>query len=113
MSQSHLEDRMAEDKFLSDAQLKKEILKHIENETFVLTKHAAEEQKNDEIDMQDTLHVLKTGRHEKEKTGFDTKFQGWKYAIKGKTEDLDAVRVIIAFQKEMMIITVIKLEKKR
>ncbi len=34
---------MVEDGFLDDVRLRKEILKHIENETFVLTKHAAEE----------------------------------------------------------------------
>ncbi|MBS3905112.1 MAG: hypothetical protein KGZ39_07290 [Simkania sp.] len=33
----------------------------------------------------------------------------WKYAIRGKTEDLREVRVIIAFSEEMIIITVIDL----
>ena len=103
--------RMKKDGFWDDARLKKEILKHIENETFVLTKHASEEQKNDAIDLQDTLHVLKKGRHEREKTGFDNKFQVWKYAIRGKTEDSETVRVIVSFPSEkMMIITVVKLQ---
>jgi hypothetical protein len=103
---------MTEDGYWDDTRLKKEILKHIENETFVLTRHAAEEQADDAIDLEDTLHVLKLGRHEREKTGFDNKFQVWKYAIRGKTEDLDTVRVIVSFpNKKMMIITVIKLPK--
>jgi len=100
-----------DDGFWDNVRLKKEILKHIENETFVLTRHAAEEQKNDNIDLQDTLRVLKNGTHEKEKTNFDSKFQIWRYAIRGKTEDLKTVRVIISFPKEMMIITVMKLKK--
>jgi hypothetical protein len=104
---------MTSDDFWDDARLKKEILRHIETETFVLTRHAAEEQKNDGIDLQDTLSVLMTGNHEKEKTGFDNKFQIWRYAIRGKTEDLETVRVIVSFPKEMMIITVIKLKKNR
>ncbi len=98
--------------YWDDARLKKEILKHIENETFVLTRHAADEQKNDAIDLQDTLHVLKIGRHEREKTGFNTKFQIWRYAIRGRTEDSETVRVIVSFPSEkMMIITVMKLQK--
>ena len=104
---------MAEDGFWDDIRLKKEIFKHIENETFVLSKHAAEEQENDGIDLQDTLHVLKTGRHEREKTGFDAKFQAWKYAIRGKTEYSETVRVIVSFPREMMIITVMKLKKNK
>lgn len=108
----HGKDRMTEDVYWDDGKLRKEILRHIENETFVLTRHAAQEQKNDLIDLQDTLHVLKTGRHEREKTGFDNKFQIWKYAVKGKTEELETVRVIVSFPNEtMMIITIIKLQK--
>ena len=102
---------MIERDFWDDIRLKKEILKHIENETFVLTRHAAEEQKKDGIDLQDTLNVLKRGVHEKEKTGFNNKFQIWRYAIKGKTEDLETIRVIVSFPKNMMIITVMKLKK--
>lgn len=103
---------MTADGYWDDRKLKKEILKHIENETFVLSRHAAEEQKNDAIDLRDTLHVLKMGRHEREKTGFDNKFQIWKYAIRGETEELETVRAIVSFPNEkMMIITVIKLQK--
>lgn len=88
---------MDRDGFLDDVRLKKEILRHIQNETYRLTKHAAEEQKNDALDLLDTLNVLRTGSHEREKTNFDNKFQSWKYAIRGKTEGLETVRVIIAF----------------
>ena len=103
---------MTKDGYWDDAKLKKEILKHIEDETFVFTRHAAEEQRNDAIDLQDTLYVLKTGRHEKEKTEFNNKFQAWRYAIRGKTEDSEIVRVIVSFPSEkMMIITVMKLQK--
>jgi hypothetical protein len=111
-SVSREEARLAQTEYWDDVRLKKEILKHIENETFVLTKHAALEQKNDLIDLQDTLHVLKIGRHEREKTGFDNKFQVWKYAIRGKTGEGEVVRVIVSFLiPKMMIITVMKLQK--
>jgi|ERR1700722_3319792 len=72
---------MAENDFWDDQRLKKEILKNIENETYVLTRHAAEEQKNDGIDLQDTLNALKNGVHEKEKTGFNNRLQVWRYAM--------------------------------
>lgn len=97
------------DDFLDDKQLRGEILRHIKNGKYRLTKHAAEEQAKDEIDLQDTLHVLKTGFHENKKTSFNNAFQTWNYAIRGKTEDLKDVRVIISFSSEMMIVTVIGL----
>ena len=97
------------DGYFEDAQLKKEILSHLEKGAYRLTKHAAEEQSKDGIDLQDTIHVLKTGFHEKSKTLFNNAYQTWKYAIRGKTEDLKDVRVIITFSSEMMIVTVMEL----
>jgi hypothetical protein len=100
---------MKADGFLDDIQLKNNIIRHIQSGKYRLTKHAAEEQAKDDIDLQDTLHVLKTGSHEKRKTSFNNIFQNWNYAIRGKTEDLKEVRVIISFSNEMMIVTVIGL----
>ena len=57
--------------------------------------------------MQDTLRILKTGKHEKAKTRFEDSV--WRYAITGKTEEAKKARIIIAFLDEMIIITVIDL----
>jgi hypothetical protein len=100
---------MRSDGFLDDVKLRNKILQHIKNGSYRLTKHAAEEQADDNIDLQDTLHVLKTGYHENKKTSFSNAYQTWNYAIRGKTEDLKEVRVIISFSSEMMIVTVIGL----
>ncbi len=100
---------MKSDEYLDGEQLRKEILRHINSGKYRLTKHAAEEQAKDSIDLLDTLHVLKNGSHEKTKTTFSTKFQTWNYAIRGKTEDSKIVRVIISFSNEMMIVTVMEL----
>ncbi|MBS0620666.1 MAG: DUF4258 domain-containing protein [Verrucomicrobia bacterium] len=100
---------MRSDGYLTDVQLRKAIVDHINRGLYRITKHAADEQAKDGLDLQDTLRVLKTGAHEKSKTVFSSAFQCWKYAIRGKTEDLKEVRVIIAFAKEMMIITVMEL----
>lgn len=98
---------MKSDIYLDDRRLKEEILKHLKTDNYRLTEHAVEEQKNGHLDLLDTLHVLQTGFHEKTKTRFED--NTWRYAIKGKTEDQQEVRVIIAFVEEMIIITVIDL----
>ena len=69
------------DGFFDDARLKNEILSHIQRGKCRITKHAAEEQAKDDLDLPDTLHVLRTGYHEKEKTNFSNKFQKWNYAM--------------------------------
>jgi hypothetical protein len=97
---------MKSDIYLDDRRLKEEILQHLKTGKYRLTRHAAEEQQNGALDLLDTLRVLRTGIHEREKTRFE---DTWRYAIRGKTEDHREVRVIVAFVDEMIIITVIDL----
>jgi hypothetical protein len=98
------------DGYLKDVRLHDEIIKHIEQDKYRLTKHAEQELKNDNLDLNDALHVLKTGRHNHGKTRFDNGTQTWRHAIQGKTKELKKeVRVIIVFVDEMLIITVMEL----
>ena len=85
----------------------------IEKENYFVTTHAFVRQSQRMISLPESLHVLKTGYEEKKKTCFDIEHNTWKYAIIGKTirDGLD-VRVIIAFDKDgMLIITVMYVEK--
>jgi len=75
---------------------------------YFVTAHAFIRQNERKISLPESLHVLETGYEEKKKTRFDIENNTWKYAIRGKTlrENSD-VRVIVAFDKEgMLIITV-------
>ncbi len=102
--------KKTQDGYLDDAQLKNEIIRHIKEDRYRLTKHADEELKKDDLDLNDALHVLKIGRHNRDKTRFDAGTQKWRYAIQGKTKDLKKeVRVIVAFIGNMLIITVMEL----
>lgn len=99
----------SDDGYFSDNQLRKLILEYIEQDRYRLTKHADEELKKDDLDLIDALHVLKTGNHDRSKTGFDTRNQTWKYAVEGRTKEARKVRVIIAFVEGILIITVMEL----
>lgn len=65
------------------------------------------------VSFRDAIYVLKNGIHNQEKTAFDYKRQLWKYAIEGQTTDGTRLRVIVAFDKKMVVITIIKLVKKK
>lgn len=98
-----------QDGYLEDTQLQKEILKHLKEDRYRLAKHVDEELKEDDLDLNDALHVLKNGKHNPKKTEFNNKRQAWHYAIEGITKDLKKVRVIIAFVGVMLIITAMEL----
>ena len=82
---------------------------HIKNGTLLLAKHAIDRQKERGIRLPEVLYVLERGRHEREKDLYSVKKQLWKHAIRGKTIDGLDLRVIVAFDKKMVIITVIRI----
>lgn len=60
----------------------------------------------------DVQNVLLYGWWEKRKDQFDTVFNTWKYALRGKSFDGDrTIRVVVAFDDDgMLIITVIDVD---
>jgi len=88
------------------------ILECIENERYIQSIHAIDQRKARSIELTDAIYVLRTGRHEKNKTRFDDTYKTWHYAIRGNTlEGLD-IRVIVAFDEDdMLIITVMHVFK--
>ena len=91
-----------------------EVRKYVVARKYRITNHAQERQEKHKITLPDLLFVLSNGFHEKDKTLFDNVFQTWKYAIRGKTIDrTEELRVIVAFEGEMAIVTIIRLNKKK
>lgn len=93
---------------MTDFDLLKTIREHVRKGSYIWVKHAIIRKEERRIKLPDVLRVLEHGRHEQEKDIFDVKRQAWKYAIRGKTIDGVELRVIVAFQIEMVIITVIR-----
>lgn len=91
--------------------LLEEIKFFIEQKRFKQSKHAIQRQDERKIGLLDALHVLKTGREEKNKTYFDRDFNTWKYAIRGYTLENFDIRVIVALDEDgMFIITVMHVD---
>ncbi len=88
------------------------IKEHIRNRDYRFSEHAVQRGLERSISFADALYVLKNGVHNEKKTCFDARRCTWKYAIEGKTTADSLARIIVAFEKGMVIITVIKLFKK-
>jgi len=74
------------------------------------TAHQCQRENERNVDLTDVKHVLRHGRRETAKDEFSEEFNTWKYAMRGKTVDGLDVRVIVAFDENIMhIITVINL----
>lgn len=81
---------------------------------YYFTKHASEraiQRKN--INELQVVRILKDSSsrfHEARKDTFDTNHECWNYSIRGKSVDLESVRIIISFEEGMIIVTVINLD---
>ena len=95
---------------LNERDLLKKVKEHVRNKTYFLAKHALERQIERQINLPEIIYVLEHGKREQTKDTFDVKRQLWKYAIRGKTSNAINLRVIVAFEEAMVIITVMKVK---
>ncbi len=90
-----------------------EVRRHVETRNYRITNHAQERQEQYKITLPNLLYVLSNGYHEKDKTLFSNEFQAWKYAIRGKTiGSSEELRIIVAFENEMAVLTIVRLKAK-
>lgn len=82
--------------------------------SYVISKHANLRQGQRQISIGDIKHVIFSGFHEKRKDVYKDEFDQWVYAVRGLTLDDDLARVCVSFAKDnqLVVITVIRLEKK-
>jgi hypothetical protein len=63
----------------------------------------------------DVKVVLKTGWHEKARDRYEDEFSAWSYAVRGKSTDGRALRVVISFETDeqgelLLLVTTIDLD---
>jgi hypothetical protein len=74
--------------------------------------HANERLRQRRITKPEVEQVLLSGHHEARKDQFNEHFQGWDYAIHGKTRDRRELRIVVAVvQPNILVVTVIDLNR--
>ena len=73
--------------FEEDRQVLEKIRRLIATDNYIFTEHALKRVDERKVSVFDALYVLKTGRHERDKTQLNSKYQVWNYAISGTTVD--------------------------
>lgn len=98
---------------MNDKDLLEKIRQYISKGDYRVTYHAKERRGERLISVQDIEYVLLNGYHERGKTTYSVKFQTWNYAIRGNMEDNCEIRLIVALEKNLVVITAIKLKIER
>ncbi|MFW6053272.1 MAG: DUF4258 domain-containing protein [Persicimonas sp.] len=88
------------------------IREHLDTDQFRFTVHAEQRCVQRKVNDLEVEYVLRNGWHEKRKDKYDEAYQAWNYAVRGETMDEDRdLRVIVSFDGDMLIITVIDTTK--
>lgn len=88
----------------------KTIRDFLEQDKIFETGHALQRLQQREVTHLEYRYVLKNGYREKSRDRYDESFKEWTYAMKGKTLDGRLLRVVVAFDEKLNVITVIDLE---
>jgi DNA-directed RNA polymerase subunit F len=81
----------------------------LETGHFRLSEHALERMEEREITLPEIRWVLTNGYREKRRDTFSVEHQAWDYAVRGRTVDRKELRVVVSFDGNMVVITVIDL----
>ena len=57
----------------------------------------------------DIENALERGRRVARRDRYDERFEAWSYCFEGPTVDGEALRVIVAFEEWMLVVTVVRL----
>ena len=87
------------------------VRKCVESGNYLDTAHSSIRRDERRITRPEFLYVLKHGWHEKAKDQFDEFYKAWNYAIRGETIDGRELRVVVAFERQgILVITAIELK---
>ena len=76
---------------------------------YVYVGHALKRLDERKVSRPEVEQILMSGHHEKAKDQFDAVFQSWKYALRGRTAEKRELRVVVAFDSGLLVLTVIDL----
>jgi hypothetical protein len=87
-----------------------EVRAAVQEGRYAFSHHARARLLERDIARPEVRQVLLTGFHEKAKDSYNTLFNSWDYAFRGRTVERRELRVIIAMEDGLVIITVIDIK---
>jgi hypothetical protein len=91
--------------------LLEQVRQHVDDDAYDLSEHAKSRMAQRDVDLPEVVYALRHGWHERRKDKYDEAYQAWNYAIRGKTVDERKLRVVVTFEENMLLVTVIDLDQ--
>lgn len=79
---------------------------------YVILPHARQRCTERDVAAPDIEEALSKGRHTPRRDRFDEDHRSWSYCFEGRSVDEVPLRVIVAFEGKMLVVTVVRLDAK-
>ena len=94
---------------LAEAELAQKVHDAVALGRYRILPHARQRCTERDVAAADIEHVLEAGHRAKVRDRFDEPRAAWSYCFEGKAIDGDDLRVVVAFEDWMLVVTVIRL----
>ncbi len=95
---------------LPRAELLQRVAEAISSGNYVILPHARQRCSERDVAAPDIEHALETGHPVPRRDRFDDAYDSWSYAFEGPTVDDTPLRVVVAFDGPMLIVTVVRMD---
>ena len=76
---------------------------------YVILPHARQRCTERDVAAPDIEEALSNGRHTPRRDRYDESFKSWSYCFEGRSIGQDLLRIVVAFDGKMLVVTVVRL----
>jgi hypothetical protein len=95
---------------LERGELLRKVKEAVASGSYLILPHARQRCTERDVSAPDIECALEHGRPVPRRDRFDPVAGDWSYCIEGRTVDAGALRVVVAFEDTMLVVTVVRLE---
>lgn len=93
---------------------KREVLRRVRDAVstgeYRILPHARQRCTERSVSVPDIENALEAGHHVPRRDRYDEPYSAWSYCFEGPTVDGEALRVVVAFEDWMLVVTVVRLD---
>ena len=98
---------------IAEAELAQRVLQAVASGRYRILPHARQRCTERDVAAADIEHVLEAGHRVRVRDRFEEPYAAWSYCYEGDAIDGDDLRVVVAFEDWMLVVTVVRLNESR
>ena len=96
---------------LMRAELLERVVEAISSGRYVILPHARQRCSERDVAAPDIEHALEKGHPVPKRDRYEEAYRSWSYCFEGPTVDEVPLRVVVAFEASMLVVTVVRLDE--